>query len=204
MPEITSQDVKALREATGAGYMDCKKALQDAGGDLEKAKDLLRTRGLASAKKYGERTATEGLVESYLHKPDPGTPAKVGVLVELNCATDFVARTEQFQTLAREIALHVSFARPTYVTSDEVPEDVVEREKKLFREQAETEGKPEKVIDKIVEGKLKAFFAESCLVDQPYIRDDKKTIGELLAEASSELKEPVRVRRFAYFRVGVD
>jgi elongation factor Ts len=202
MPDIKPADVKKLRDATGAGMMDCKKALVDTDGDFEKAKDLLRERGLAGAKKFATRGADEGVVEAYLHKPDPGMPAKLGVLVELNCATDFVAKTERFQTLAYEIALHISFHKPAYVSREEVPDDVIEREKKIFRTQAE--GKPEHVIDKMIEGKLNAFFSEICLVDQPYIRDDSKTIGQMLDEATSELKEPVRVRRFACFRVGVE
>jgi elongation factor Ts len=199
---IDPKDVKKLRDATGAGMMDCKKALQDAEGDFEKAKDLLRERGLASAKKYSERGADEGVVETYLHKPDPGMPAKLGVMVELNCATDFVAKTDRFQSVAREVALHISFANPVYVSRDEVPGDVVDRESEIYRKQAE--GKPDNVVQKIVEGKLNAFFGENCLLDQPYIRDDKKTVGQLLDEASAELKEPVRVRRFARFKVGVE
>jgi elongation factor Ts len=202
MADVKPADVKKLRDETGAGMMDCKNALVETEGDFEKAKDLLRERGLASAKKFATRGADEGLIEAYLHKPDPGMPAKLGVLVELNCATDFVAKTERFQTLAREIALHISFARPLYVSRDEVPDDVIEREKKIFRTQ--TEGKPEHVIEKMLEGKINAFFGEICLLDQPYIRDDKKTIGLLLAEATAELKEPVRVRRFACFKVGVE
>ena len=199
---IDPKEVKRLRDATGAGMMDCKTALQDADGDFEKAKDLLRERGLASAKKYSERGADEGVVETYLHKPDPGMPAKLGVMVELNCATDFVAKTDRFQGIAREVALHISFANPAYVSRDEVPGDVVERESEIYRKQAE--GKPDNVVQKIVEGKLNAFFGENCLLDQPYIRDDKKTVGQLLDEASAELKEPVRVRRFARFKVGVE
>jgi elongation factor Ts len=202
MADIKPADVKKLRDETGAGMMDCKNALVETEGDLERAKDLLRERGLASAKKFATRGADEGLIEAYLHKPDPGMPAKLGVLIELNCATDFVAKTERFQTLAREIALHISFARPLYVSRDEVPDDVTEREKKIFRTQAE--GKPEHVIEKMLEGKLNAFFGEICLLDQPYIRDDTKTIGLLLDEATAELKEPVRVRRFACFKVGVE
>lgn len=202
MADIKPTDVKKLRDETGAGMMDCKNALVETEGDFEKAKDLLRERGLASAKKFATRGADEGLIEAYLHKPDPGMPAKLGVLIELNCATDFVAKTERFQTLAREIALHISFARPLYVSRDEVPDDVIEREKKIFRTQAE--GKPEHVIEKMLEGKLNAFFGEICLLDQTYIRDDKKTIGLLLDEATAELKEPVRVRRFACFKVGVE
>jgi elongation factor Ts len=202
MADITAAHVKQLRDATGAGMMDVKRALQEADGDMDRARQILRERGLASAKKFATRGAEEGLVEAYLHKPDPGMPAKVGVLVELNCATDFVAKTERFQTIAREVALHISFADPLYVDRDSVPEDVVEKEIEIYRKQAE--GKPEHVIAKMVEGKLNAFFAERCLVDQPYIRDDSKTVGQLLAEATAELKEPVRVRRFARFRVGVE
>lgn len=199
---IDPKEVKRLRDSTGAGMMDCKQALVETDGDFEKAKDILRERGLASAKKFATRGAEEGVVEAYLHKPDPGMPAKLGVLVEINCATDFVAKTERFQGLAREVALHISFANPAYVSREEVPGDVIERETEIYKKQAE--GKPDNVVEKIVEGKLKAFFAEHCLVDQPYIRDDKKTVGQLLDEASSELKEPVRVRRFSRFRVGVD
>jgi len=202
MARIDAQDVKRLREETGAGMMDCKRALEEADGDYEKAKEIIRTKNLASHSKYAARTAEEGVVEAYLHKPDPTMPAKLGVMVELNCATDFVAKTERFQTLAREIALHISFADPVYVERDHVPQEIVDKEVEIYRKQAE--GKPEKVIEKIVEGKLNSFFAERCLVDQPYIRDDSKTIGVLLAEASAELKEPVRVRRFARFRVGVE
>jgi len=200
--EIKAADVKRLREATGAGMMDAKKALQDTDGDFEKAKDLLRERGLGGGKKYADREANEGVVEAYLHKPDPHMPAKVGVLVELNCATDFVAKTEQFRDLAKHICMHISFARPVYLTRDEVPDAEVQREREIYENKAKTENKPDKVIPKIVEGQLDAFFADVCLLDQKWIRDDKKTIGDLLANASSELGEPVRVKRFAYFRVG--
>ncbi|TML80494.1 MAG: translation elongation factor Ts [Actinobacteria bacterium] len=202
MAEIKAADVKALREATGAGMMDVKKALQDADGDAEKAKDLLRERGLASAKKYGQRAAEEGVVEAYLHKPDPHMPAKLGVMIELNCATDFVAKTERFRDLAKQICMHISHARPVYLTRDEVPDAEVDREREIYVKQAQAEGKPEKIIPKIVEGKLEAFYADVCLLDQKWIRDDSKTIGHMLDEASSELKEPVKVRRFAYFKVG--
>jgi elongation factor Ts len=200
--EIKATDVKALREATGAGMMDAKKALQDTDGDFEKAKDLLRARGLGGSKKYADREANEGVVEAYLHKPDPHMPAKVGVLVELNCATDFVAKTEQFRDLAKHISMHISFARPVYLTRDDVPDAEIQREREIYENKAKAENKPEKVIPKIVEGQLEAFFADVCLLDQKWIRDDKKTIGDLLSAASSELGEPVRVKRFAYFRVG--
>lgn len=198
--EIKAADVKALRDATGAGMMECKKALSEAAGDIDKAKQILRERGLASAKKLATRTADEGVVEAYLHRPDPNLPPKLGVLVELNCATDFVAKTEQFRVLAREVALHISFAKPAYLSRDDVPADVIEREREIYAKQAE--GKPPQVVEKIIAGKLESFFADNCLVDQPYIRDEGKTIGRLLDEAAAELKEPVRVRRFSWFRVG--
>ena len=197
---ISAEDVKRLRDETGAGMMDCKKALQDTSGDFEKAKDLLRERGLASAKKFAERAAEEGVVEAYLHKPDPHLPAKLGVMVELNCATDFVAKTERFRDLARAICMHISFARPVYLTRDEVPDAEIQREREIYAKQAE--GKPENVVEKIVAGKLESFYADVCLLDQKWIRDDTKSIGDLLDEASAELKEPVRVRRFSYFKVG--
>jgi len=198
--EIKATDVKKLRDATGAGMMECKKALEDSGGDIDAATKLLRERGIASAAKFAQRAAGEGVVEAYLHTPDPMLPAKLGVLVELNCATDFVAKTERFRNLAREIALHVSFAKPAYLTREEVPSDVIEREREIYAKQAE--GKPENVVEKMVAGKLEGFFAEQCLVDQRWIRDDKKSIGTLVDEASGELKEPVKISRFAWFRVG--
>ena len=201
---ISAEDVKKLRDATGAGMMDCKKALSDADGDFEKAKDILREKGVASAKKMSERTATEGVVESYLHAPDPNLPAKVGVLVELNCSTDFVAKTEGFRDLAREIALHVAAARPTVVSREDLPEDMVEREREFVAKQAEQEGKPPQVIEKIVEGRMKTFYAEHCLLDQPYVRDPDKTVGQLIEQLSATMKEPVKVRRFARFRVGAE
>ncbi|MCA1831057.1 MAG: translation elongation factor Ts [Actinomycetota bacterium] len=197
---ISAEDVKRLRDDTGAGMMDCKKALTDTNGDFEKAKDLLRERGLASVKKFADREASEGVVEAYLHKPDPHLPAKLGVMVELNCATDFVAKTERFRDLAKAICMHISFARPVYMSRDEVPDAEIEREREIYAKQAE--GKPENVVEKMVAGKMESFYAEVCLLDQKWIRDDKKTIGTLIDEASSELKEPVRVKRFSYFKVG--
>lgn len=199
---ITSADVKRLREETGAGMMDCKRALEEAGGNLDAAKRLLREWGMASARKLAGRAAEEGLVEAYLHQPDPSLPPGVGVLLELNCATDFVAKTPGFRRLARDIALHIAASDPTYLSRDEVPEDVVRQEREIYAKQAE--GKPEKVVERIVEGKLNDFYSKSCLLDQPYVRDEKRTVGELLAEAAAELKEPVRVRRFARFRVGFE
>ncbi|HEX9695651.1 MAG TPA: translation elongation factor Ts [Actinomycetota bacterium] len=200
--EIKAADVKVLRDATGAGMMECKKALTEAGGDMEKAKTILRERGLASAKKLAERAAGEGIVEAYLHQPDPTLPPKVGVMLELNCATDFVAKTEQFRVLARNIALHIAATRPDYLSREEVAEEDVARERELAAKAAE--GKPENVVEKIVEGKLNDWYKDRVLLDQIYIRDEagKMTIAEMLDHAAGDLKEPIRIRRFARFRVG--
>lgn len=200
--EIKATDVKALRDATGAGMMDAKKALQDAGGDVDAAKKLLRERGMASAAKLSERMADEGVVESYLHQPDPTLPPKVGVLVELNCSTDFVAKTEGFRDLARALCLHIAAANPTVVTREELPTEMVEGEREIIAKQARDSGKPDNIVEKIVEGRLAEFYKIHCLVDQVYVRDDSMTIGQMLDQAAGEMKEPVRVRRFARFRVG--
>lgn len=200
--DIKATDVKALRDATGAGMMDAKNALVDAGGDMEQAKKVLREKGLASAKKLSERAAGEGVVEAYLHQPDPSLPPKVGVMLELNCSTDFVAKTEGFRTLARNIALHITAARPEFLSREEIAADVIEREREIYQKEAEAAGKPAAAIEKIVEGKLKAYFEERVLLDQKYIRDDSMTVGEMLDHAAAEMKEPVRIRRFARFRVG--
>ena len=202
--EIKATDVKALRDATGAGMMDAKKALIEAAGDGERAKALLREWGVTKAGKLSERSASEGVVDAYLHAPDPNLPAKVGVLVEVNCATDFVAKTERFRDLAREIAMHIAASSPSVVDRDQLPEEMVKTEREIIRNQALAEGKPEAVVEKIIEGRLNSFYALHCLVDQPWVRDDKKSIGQLLQEASAEVGEPVRVRRFARFRLGVD
>jgi elongation factor Ts len=201
---IKAEDVKRLRDMTGAGMMDCKKALQDADGDLDKAKDLLRERGIAKAQKMAERSANEGAVIAYLHQPSVDLPPRVGVLLELNCETDFVAKTEPFQELGREIAMHIAAMRPSYVSREEVPAADIEKERELIRKQAEQEGKPPQAIEKIVEGRLNSFYQDYVLLDQAYTRDAKKTIQQLLDEAQAELKEPVRVRRFARFRVGAE
>ena len=201
---VSPKEVKALRDATGAGMMDCKQALEDADGDMGKAKDLLRERGIAKAQKMSERAAEEGVVYAYLHKPDVNMPPKVGAMVELNCSTDFVAKTEAFGKLAHEIAMHITAARPMVVARDELPADVVDKERELIAKQAEAEGKPQEVIERIVEGRLKTFYEDNVLLDQKWTRDNDKTIQQLLDEASAEMKEPVRVRRFARFRVGAD
>jgi elongation factor Ts len=189
--------VKLLREMTGAGMMDCKRALQETGGDVEKAVDLLRTKGLAAAAKRAGRAANEGAVESYIHMN-----RRVGTLVELSCETDFVANTEEFRTLARDIAMQVAAASPMWVTRDQVPPEELERERKIAEEQAREAGKPDNVVPKIVEGKLEAYYKQVCLMDQPFIKDDKVTVGDLVAEAAAKLKENVTVRRFARFQVG--
>lgn len=193
---ITAEQVKALREATGAGVMECKSALVEAGGDLEKATLILRARGLASAAKKAGRTTAEGLVASYIH---PG--GKLGVLVEVNCESDFVARTEVFQTLAKEIAMQIAAANPSWIRREDVPAEVIEQEKAIYRAQAGT-GKSAAVVDKIVEGKLASFFGERVLLEQPSIRDPQVTVGELIAQAVARLGENITVSRFARFRVG--
>jgi elongation factor Ts len=200
--DIKAQDVQRLRQETGAGMMDCKRALQEADGDMDRAKEILRLKGLAKSQKLSERVADEGVVDAYLHTPDPGMPAKVGVLVELNCSTDFVAKTDAFRTLARLIAMHIAAARPDYLSRDDVPLEVVASERNIATEQAG--GKPPHVVDKIVEGRLNAWYAERVLLDQIHIRDEKgqETIQAMLDRASAEVGEPVRVRRFARFRVG--
>ena len=202
MADISAKDVKALREATGAGMMDCKKALADAGGDLEAAKRILREKGLADAAKRSGRAASEGIVYAYMHQPTPGYPPKLGVLIELNCETDFVAKTEQFERLAKDVAMHISFADPSWKTRDEVPQNVLDEESAIYAKQAKDSGKPENVIEKIVGGKLEAFYKENVLMDQEWIQDKSKSIGQLLDEAKSSMGENVSVGRFMRIRVG--
>jgi elongation factor Ts len=198
--EITSAQVKALREATGAGMMDCKRALQEADGDFEKAKQILRETGKAGIEKRAGRAATEGVIEAYLHTPDPNLPPKRGVLVEVDCETDFVAKTDEFRRLAHDIALHIAAAEPVYVSRDEVPAEVVEREREIYAKQAE--GKPAHVIDRIVDGKLKDFYKQVVLVDQPFVKDQGQTVQELLDSYSTKVREKLVVRRFCRFKVG--
>jgi elongation factor Ts len=197
---ISAQDVKALRERTGAGIMDAKSALQESGGDVDKAIEILRVKGQASAAKRGGRTAAEGVVSSYIH-----AGGKIGVLVEVDCETDFVARTEPFQDFAREVALHVAAANPLYVSYDDVPEEAREAELRVLREQAAAEGKPENVQEKIVEGRLNKWLEDVVLLNQTHINDEKhggKTLEELRAELAANTGENVVVRRFARFQVG--
>jgi elongation factor Ts len=200
--EITAAQVKALRDATGAGMMDCKQALQDAGGDFERAKQILREAGKAGVQKRAGRSATQGVVDAYLHTPDPNLPPKLGVLVELDCETDFVAKTDEFQRLAHEIALHIAVADPSYIRREDVPEDVIAEEREIYAKQAE--GKPDHVVERIVEGKLTDFYKQVVLLDQPYIRDDKQTIQDLLDAYSAKVREKLVLRRFVRFKVGDD
>jgi elongation factor Ts len=194
---IPSELVKRLRDETGAGMMACKRALEESNGDLEKARELLRTKGLASAQKRQSRTAREGLIDAYIH-----LEGRIGVLVEVNCETDFVARTDEFKRLAREMAMQIAALRPRWISRDEVPQDVVEGERKIYEEQARATGKADNVLAKIVEGKLEAFYKESVLLDQTYIRDDKRSVGDLVDEVSAKVGEKVVVRRFARFQLG--
>ena len=202
MADISAKDVKALRDATGAGMMDAKKALQETRGDLEAAKRVLREKGLADAAKRSGRAASEGIVYAYMHKPDPNYPPKLGVLLELNCETDFVGKTEAFKRLAKDIAMHISFADPAYTVRDEVPQSVIDEESDIYAKQAKDSGKPEQVITKIVAGKLESFYKERVLLDQEWIQDKSKTIAQLLDEAKASMGENVSVGRFARIRVG--
>jgi len=194
---ISAQMVKELREATGAAVLDCKKALEEHQGDMEKAKAYLAEKGLAVAKKKAERIAREGKIETYTH---PG--GRVGVIVEVNCETDFVAKTEQFQTLAHDIALHIAFANPLYVDIADIPADVLEAQKRKFYEEGRAQGKPDHVIEKMVEGKLNKYFAEVCLMHQPFVKDDEITVSDLVTRAIAEIKENIKVSRFARYELG--
>ena len=198
--DISAQDVKTLRDRTGAGMMDCKNALQEADGDIEKAIELLRVKGQASAAKRGERTAAEGVVSSYIH-----AGSKIGVLVEVDCETDFVARTEPFQAFARDVALHVAAANPLYVSEDDVDEERRAAELRILREQAGAEGKPENVQEKIVEGRYRKWLEEVVLLSQRHVKEEQhegKTIEELRTELAASTGENVVIRRFARFQVG--
>jgi elongation factor Ts len=192
---VTAEQVKQLREQTGAGMMECKKALVETGGDFERAVDQLRKSGIASAEKRSGRAVSEGLVEAYIH---PGN--RVGVLIEVNCETDFVARTAEYQELVRNLAMQVAAAGPEYVRREEVAAERVAREREIFA--AQVTDKPANIVDKIVEGKLDKFFAEICLLEQTYIRDDKVTVGDLVKQASAKTGENIVVRRFVRYRLG--
>jgi elongation factor Ts len=195
--EITAGLVKELRERTGAGMMDCKKALVDTCGDIEKAIDELRTKGLAKAAKKAGRVASEGVVVSYIHGK-----GRIGVLVEVNCETDFVGNTEEFRKLAYDIAMQVAASNPDYLSREEVPADVIDREKEVLKAQALEEGKPEKIIEKMVEGRIEKFYKEHCLLEQAYIKDPDKTVQQLIHESVAKIGENISVRRFTRYEVG--
>lgn len=197
MAEITAQLVKELREATNAGVLDCKKALTETDGDFDKAVEILRKKGLATAAKKSSRDTNEGIIGSYIH-----AGSKQACLVELNCETDFVARTDRFQQLARDLAMHVVAARPLYVAREQVPADLIEREKAIYGEQMATSGKPAQVIEKIVEGKLDKWLSEICLLEQPFVKNPDVTIQSLLVESVAALGENIRIHRFERLAVG--
>src|SRR5262245_46377905 len=197
MAEITAQMVKELRERTGAGTMDCKNALTEMQGDLDAAVDALRKKGLAAAAKKAGRVTAEGAVGSYIH-----AGGKIGVLVEVNCETDFVARTDQFQELVRDIAMHIAAADPRFVRREEVTPEVLEYERAIFREQALASGKPEKVVERIVAGKIEKYYSEFVLLEQPFVKDPDKTVSQLIAEKVGKIGENIQVRRFSRYKLG--
>ena len=194
---FTSKDVMELRKKTGAGVADCQKALKETDGDMDKAVDYLREKGIAKAAKKASRIAAEGIVDSYIHMG-----GKVGVLLEVNCETDFVARGDQFKELVHDIALQIAAANPVYLTKDEVPADVIEKEKEILKAQAIEEGKPEKIVEKMVEGRIKTFYDENCLLCQKFVKDPSKTIEQLVTEAIATIGENISIRRFARFEMG--
>jgi elongation factor Ts len=195
--EISANAVKELREKTGAGMMDCKKALTEAGGDFAKAEEVLRKKGLAAAAKKAGRIASEGAVASYIHMG-----GKIGVLIEVNCETDFVARTDGFQSLVKDLAMHVAAAAPQYVRREEVTAEVIEKEKEIARHQAREQKKPDAIIEKIATGKVEKFYEEAVLLDQKFVKDDKKKVGDVVTEAVAKIGENIQVRRFARFVLG--
>ena len=197
MAEISALTVKNLREKTGAGMMDCKKALTETSGDMEKAVEWLRKKGLSSADKKSGRAAAEGLVTSYIHGD-----GKIGVLLEINCETDFVARTEDFKNFARDVAMHIAATAPRYVRPEEVPGDVVANEKRILTEQAQASGKPAPVIEKMVEGRIQKFLAEICLLQQPFVKDPDKTVEQIQKEAVAKIGENIVLRRFVRMQMG--
>lgn len=194
---ITAADITKLRSATGAGMMDCKNALEEAGGDQEKASEILRKKGIVKAAKRADKVAAEGVVASYIH-----AGGKIGVLLEVNCETDFVARTDGFKELVKEIALHIAAARPRYLDRTSVPAEMINKEKEIYSEQLRQQGKPENIIENILKGKLDKFFEEICLLEQPFVKDDSKKVQDLLAEKTIETGEKITVRRFTRYELG--
>ncbi len=197
MAEITAQMVKELRAATGSGIMDCKKVLGEADGDMDKAIDLLRKKGLAKAAKRAGRSTSEGIIYSYIH-----TGAKLGVLLEVNCESDFVAKTEDFENFAKDIAMHIAAANPAGLVPEDVDQSVIEKEREIYRAQMLEEGKPENIIDKIVDGKVEKFYKEVCLLSQQYIKDPQKTVEDVLKETIGKIGENIQIKRFARFQIG--
>lgn len=197
MATISAAMVKQLREKTGAGMMDCKHALTDCEGDIDKAVDFLRKKGLATAAKRAGRAMSEGIVQSYIHMG-----GKLGVMVEVNCETDFVAKNDDFKEFAKNIAMHIAATNPLGIRPEDVPEEIVNKEKEIYREQALEMGKPEKMIDKIAEGKLNKFFKDNCLLNQPYVREPNMTISDLLTEMIAKIGENITIKRFARFQIG--
>lgn len=197
MADISAAMVKELREATGSGIMDCKRVLAEADGSMEKAIELLRKKGLAKAAKRSGRSTSEGVIYSYIH-----TGAKLGVLVEVNCESDFVAKTEDFLAFAKNIAMHIAAANPAGLTPDDVDKSVVEKEREIFRAQMLEEGKPENIIDKIVDGKVEKFYKEICLMSQQYVKDPQKTIEDVVKETIGKIGENIHIKRFARFQIG--
>lgn len=197
MVQISAAMVKELREATGSGIMDCKRVLAEAEGDMEKSVDLLRKKGLAKAAKRAGRSTSEGVIYSYIH-----TGAKLGVLLEVNCESDFVAKTEDFQMFAKNIAMHIAAANPAGLNPEDVDPAVIEKEKEIFRAQMIEEGKPEKIIDKIVEGKVEKFYKDVCLMSQQYVRDPQQSISDLVKETISKIGENIQIKRFVRFQIG--
>jgi len=194
---ISANMVKELREKTGAGVMDCKRALEESNGDVDKAIEYLRKQGIASAAKKAHRETKEGLIVSYIH---PGN--RLGVLLEVNCETDFVARTDEFRELAKNLAMQVAAANPLAVTREDLPQDLVEKEKEIYRAQAKEGGKPDNIVDRIVEGKMEKFYQEVCLLEQPFIKDPEKSVKDIVIEAIAKLGENISVRRFVRYRLG--
>jgi len=194
---ISAKEVSELRQRTGAGMMDCKKALEESGGNVDKAIEFLRIKGLSKAAKKADREANEGLVVSYIH---PGN--RIGVLIEVNCETDFVARTDDFQVLAKELAMHIAAAAPIAVDKDQIPAEKIEQERRIFVEQVKQSGKPANLVDKIIAGRIEKFYAEAALMEQVYVRDNEKRVKDLVSEAISKLGENIKVARFARFQLG--
>jgi elongation factor Ts len=197
MAEITAQMVKELRAATGSGIMDCKKVLAEADGNMDKAIELLRKKGLAKAAKRAGRSTSEGMIYSYIH-----TGAKLGVLLEVNCESDFVAKTEDFENFAKDIAMHIAAANPAGLVPEDVDQSIIEKEREIYRAQMLEEGKPENIIDKIVDGKVEKFYKEVCLLSQQYIKDPQKTVEDVLKETIGKIGENIQIKRFARFQIG--